>query len=110
MFFLKPLLLTLVFELLIAFLLGLRGKDLLLVFLANLITNPLLSLLVGGMNTFLSAGQIQLVVYLLLEPLIVLFEAFLFQHYLNKKRNGLLLSFLLNCGSILGGILWNLLF
>ena len=110
MFFLKPLLLTLIFELLIAFLLGLRGKDLLLVFLANLITNPLLSLLVGGMNTFLSAGQIQLVVYLLLEPLIVLFEAFLFQHYLNKKRNGLLLSLLLNGGSILGGILWNLLF
>lgn len=110
MFFLKPLLLTLIFELLIAFLLGLHGKDLLLVFLANLITNPLLSLLVGGMNTFLFAGQIQLVVYLLLEPLIVLSEAFLFQRFLNKKRNGLLLSLLLNCGSILGGILWNLLF
>ena len=110
MFFLKPLLLTLVFELLIAFLLGLRRKDLLLVFLVNLITNPLLSLLVGGMNTFLSAGQIQLVVYLLLEPLNVLSEAFLFQRYLNEKRNGLLLSLLLNCGSILGGILWNLLF
>lgn len=110
MTFLKPLLLTLFFEVLLAFLLEVRGKDLLLVFLVNLVTNPLLSLTVTALRAFLTVRQTFLIIYLLLEPLIVLTEACLYHRYMNEKRIFLLLSLLLNCGSILGGMLWNLFF
>ena len=107
MFFIKPLLLTLVFECALAVLLGMRGKDLLLVFLVNLVTNPLLSLTVAVLRLHLSVHRTNLVIYLLLEPLIILAEAWIYQRCLNQKRNALQLSLLLNCFAILGGILWN---
>ncbi|MDO5439147.1 MAG: hypothetical protein Q4F09_03855 [Erysipelotrichaceae bacterium] len=107
MFFLKPLLLTLVFECGLATVLRVRGKDLLLVFLVNLITNPLLSLTAAILYSRLSVHKTNLVIYLLLEPLIILAEAWIYRHCLSQKRNALLLSVLLNCFAILGGILWN---
>ncbi|MBQ2505410.1 MAG: hypothetical protein II526_03490, partial [Erysipelotrichaceae bacterium] len=73
--FVKPLLLTLLFEAGAALCLGMRNrKDLLLVVLVNILTNPPLVLLSNFLMYYLGIGRGQLITYLILEVLVVYIE------------------------------------
>ncbi|MBQ1812173.1 MAG: hypothetical protein II009_06055, partial [Erysipelotrichaceae bacterium] len=73
--FVKPLLLTLLFEAGAALCLGMRNrKDLLLVILVNILTNPPLVLLSNFLMYYLGIGRGQLFTYLILEVLVVYIE------------------------------------
>lgn len=103
---LRPLLVTLILEMVAAILWGVRVKrNLLVVALVNCITNP-------GLNLLLLVGGIyfpySVIRFLLLgmELLIVLSEGFLFRSFLENVKHPFLFSFCLNCVSFfLGGIL-----
>ena len=109
-FFLKPLLLTVVIEFVLAFLLGFRKRELLLCLFVNMITNPLLVLFSTLIFQQLGASSFYLLTYLVLEPLVILAEYRIYYYYLGKDRHPFVLSLLLNTGSILGGLLWNFIF
>lgn len=101
----KPLLLTILFELPAAFILGLRTKkELLLTVLVNIITNPLLVYLSLFLMYHLGIKTGTILTYALLEPLVVYSEYRIYQNHLSG-RNCLVLSLLLNLVSILGGLL-----
>ena len=108
--FLKPLLLTIVIELFLAYLFGLRRKELLLTVFVNMITNPLLVLLSILIYRQLGLQEFYLLTYLLLEPVVILAECWIYRYYLGRDRHPFVLSVLLNTGSILGGLLWNFIF
>ena len=109
---LAPLVLTLVVEMIGAAVLGVRGKkNYLLIFLINVATNLSLNLLLiqlkanGVLNTGLP------LIYLVLEPLVVVIEGLVYKNYLEDGRNPFLLSLILNLMSIvIGGLLWKSVF
>ena len=108
--FLKPLLATVAIEAAGAFCLGVRAaRDLALVALINLITNPLINLaaLLLRQSGFLYA---EAVIYLLLEPLVVLVEYLLYRAHLESGIRPFRLALLLNAFSAIGGLLWGMLF
>ena len=98
--------LTLILELAGALLFGLRQKrDLLLVVLVNVLTNPLVVLIC---NLFLILSSVPIPWYwiLLLEVMAVLSEGFLYHKGLSRKPiHPLLLSLILNGISYIGGLL-----
>ena len=107
----KCLSLTIILELLIALLLGIREKkDILNVILVNIITNPLV---VSISTLFLINGGIKAhdISEYILEVLAVISEGFIYNKYLKyKKINGYLLSFILNLLSYsIGYIIMNLI-
>lgn len=105
--FLVPLALTELFELSGAYLLGIRKKrDLLLILLVNMMTNPALSLCGILLYRVFPIDTVMGIVYWLLEPLIILFEGRMYQIFLGKEHP-YCLSFILNMISITGGMLWN---
>ncbi len=108
--FIKPLVLTLLFELSAAFLLGLRRKELLLVFLVNVITNPALVLICVFLMYNLGRGIIYLSVLLVLEMLVVYVEYLYFRNYLPDRKSPLFLSLILNLVSFIGGLLCQLFY
>ena len=108
--FIKPLFLTLLFELSAAFLLGLRRKGLLLVFLVNVITNPSLVLVCAFLMYNLGRGTFYLSVLLILEILVVYIEYLFFRNYLPDRKNPLFLSLVLNLVSFIGGLLCQLFY
>ncbi|MGN0388750.1 MAG: hypothetical protein ACI4ER_08020 [Suilimivivens sp.] len=92
------LLLTLVTEFPMAFLFQARGKDLLLVFLVNILTNPavvLVSTLTGD----------RIFVQIILEVIAVLAEGFYYNKYSIYMRKGFLCSFCCNLVSYGVGLL-----
>lgn len=96
--------LTLLLEIGVALLLGLRRKDLLVVALVNVVTNPVVVL---TLNLCLLSG-ITPPWYLVaaLEAAAVVTEGFLYGSCLSRKLcNPFLLSILLNAISYLGGLL-----
>lgn len=102
----KSLGLTLALELPAGALLGYyRWKDLLLIFLVNVLTNPLLGLILDGI--YLGLGifpgwQIMLP----LETLVVLAEGWLYRGRLSREGlDPFLLSLILNAISYLGGMM-----
>ena len=101
----RCLLLTIVFETSIAFLIGLRKKDLLNVILVNIMTNPLVVSVPVYFN--LAYGlKSRNVVLLILEIVTVIVEGLIYKKYLNyKKINGMWLSLLLNASSYLLGVI-----
>ncbi len=105
--FILPLVLTVVIECLVARLFGIRKRsDLLTVMLANTITNPLVNLISYLLFHFGLAALIRrMIVYLILEPLIVVVEAGIYRYNLDEEINGWLLSLAANLTSILGGLL-----
>ena len=105
--FLVPLILTEILEGIGAVLLGIRGrKNLLLIFLANMITNPALTLCGALLYRRLSMNAVLAVIYLILEPLIILAEGKIYESYLEEKHP-YRISFILNLISMIGGVLWN---
>ncbi len=109
MIFLKPLVLTVLFECGTAFLMGLRKKDLFLVLLVNVVTNPVLVLFCVIMMYHLGIGKAYLITYLVLEPMVVYVEYRFYRAFLKHETDVLRLSLLLNIASITGGILCQLL-
>lgn len=92
------LLLTLVTEFPVAFLFQAKGKDLLLVFLVNTLTNPavvLVSTLAGD----------RIFVQIILEVMAILAEGFYYNKYSTYIRKGSLCSFCCNLVSYSVGLL-----
>ena len=94
--------LTLVLELFAAAVLGLRGRDLLFVVLANVVTNPVLVSVTTLVFTLrgLTTYYVSLVFF---EAAAVLTEGLIFKFALKPKLNPFLLSLLLNVFSALIG-------
>ena len=105
--FIKPLILTILFEELGAILLlRIRDrKDLLLVLLTNIITNPLLVYFSLMLMYYLDIGTGRIITYLILEPLVVFAEYMIYKKYLISRNDYLTVSLVLNLFSIMGGIL-----
>lgn len=103
--YLKPLILTIIFECIAGFLLGLRNKDIVLVIMVNIITNPLLVYICVTLMYYLGIDKAYLITYLLLEPIVIVVEWLIYRQYLSKKMNYLLLSVILNIVSIIGGLI-----
>ena len=105
--FLLPLLLTEVIEIGIGCIIGIRKKwDVLLIFLVNIITNLSLNLLLFILRSkgFIDEGY--LLIYLVLEPLIILVEWLFYRWFMECEKNKLMISIVLNLCSIIGGLLW----
>ena len=101
---LKSLGVTLILELAAGVLLGYRsGRDLLLIFLVNVLTNPLLGLILDGIYLGLGIFPGWLIL-LPLEGAVVLSEGMLYRRRLSRESmNPFLLSLILNAISFLGG-------
>ena len=107
--FVKPLLLTLLFEVGTAWCLDMcNRKDLLLVVLVNILTNPPLVLLSNFLMYYLGIGRGQLITYLILEVLVVYIEYRIYKACLLFEFDPFKLSLILNGISILGGLLCQL--
>ena len=103
----KCLITTLVIETMIAFIIGIRKKDILNIVLINFITNPLIvSLTVYfGFNYGIKAEKIAIIV---LEILVLITEGFLYSKFLEyKKINGFIISLILNFSSYFIGKIIN---
>ena len=108
--FVKPLLLTIIFEMTAAYLLGIRNrKDILLVILLNILTNPVLVLISSFLMYHEGVKTGRLLTYAVLEPLVILTEYYFYHRYLTAGKNAFLLSLVLNLVSILGGLLCQML-
>ncbi len=104
--FIKPLFLTILLETAAAYLLGIRNrKDILLVILLNILTNPILVLFSLFLMYHLGVKTGCLLTYVLLEPLVIFSECYFYRKYLISRKNPLLLSLILNLISIIGGLL-----
>lgn len=105
---LQSLLLTLTVELFLAFALGVRhGKDLFIVALVNLLTNPVVNYCSYWAIYFFTARSVCTVLIMLALELSAVFVEFLiYRRLLTYDRIGKLkLSFLLNGASFLMGVL-----
>lgn len=92
------LLLTLVTEFPVAFLFQAKGKDLLLVFLVNILTNPAVVLV-----STLTGDRVSL--QMILEGMAILAEGFYYNKYSTYIRKGFLCSFCCNLVSYGAGLL-----
>lgn len=92
------LLLTLVTEFPVAFLFQAKGKDLLLVFLVNILTNPAVVLV-----STLTDDRVSL--QMILEGMAILAEGFYYNRYSTYMRKGFLCSFCCNLVSYGVGLL-----
>ena len=103
------LVLTLILELLLSFILGLRKQDLLFVALVNIITNPILNLL-SALIYISYNGTYYLITLIVLEILAFITEGLIYIKVLSyKKIKPILLSLILNMFSFAVGTLINLL-
>lgn len=104
------LLLTIIIEVVIALILGVRDKkDLLNIVLVNILTNPLVVVIPIYFNYEygLLGRNISLFI---LEILAFAIEGLIYIKVLNYKRiNGLLLSLILNLASYFSGVIYNLI-
>lgn len=108
--FIKPLLLTIILEGVVAYIMGLRSsKEQILVALVNIITNPLLVYVSLFLMYHEGIQTGRVLTYLVLEPLVILVEYLIYRSCL-KNRNCFVLSLILNIISIIGGLLWQMLF
>ncbi len=107
---LKCLLLTIIIELLIAFILGVRDKkDIINVILVNVITNPIVVITPVIIYIYIGSTFSRISLYIL-EILTVLVEGLIYKKVLSyKKINPILLSLILNVSSFLIGELINML-
>ncbi len=101
--FVISLLLTLLIECGLARLLRIKGKDLLLVFLVNVMTNPaavLLSILTGVVRW----------IQFFIEAVVIFTEGCYYKKYSRRIERGMLVSMLLNGVSYGLGLLFNIVF
>ncbi len=105
---LRSLVCTLVIEIILAIILRVRKKsDLLIIALANVMTNPLVVSL-GFLSGFFFGTKVRIICMIFLELFAFVSEAVVYKFALNQKKlNPFLLSLLLNAASYLSGILIN---
>ena len=109
-YYLKPLFLTILFEGTAACLMGYRTlSEQLRILFINAITNPLLVYFSLVLMYHLGTGKSTYLIYLFLEPLVILIE-YLYYRRIFSGGNCFLLSVMLNLISILGGLLCQKLF
>ena len=101
------LMLTIILELLLSIILGLRKKDLVYVILVNILTNPLLNSITTFMYIkYLKNGYV--ISIIILEILALLTEGLIYKRVLYyQKINPFVLSLILNIFSFLMGLLFN---
>ena len=101
------LLLTLVIELAVSLILGVRDKnDILVIALANIITNPVAVYIYGCISKYSSAIMIMIGTVILIETAVVIIEYLIFKRYLSLKRiNPFLFSFIINALSFFIGMI-----
>lgn len=99
-FMLRSLMCTVIIELLVAIILGIKNKkDILNVILVNIITNPLVCVIPVYYNFFYSL-KARNIVLIILELLTLLFEGYTYNKYINfKKINPFIVSLILNSSS-----------
>jgi len=103
--YLKPLLLTVLFEGIAACIMGYRSvREQLYILFINAVTNPLLVYFSFLLMYHIGIEKGNLIIYLLLEPLVILTE-YLYYRKVFPGRNCFLLSLILNLISIVGGVL-----
>ena len=103
----RSLVITLLVECLIAIILGYRKRDLLNVFLVNVLTNPIVNSITIAVNYYLGIKYRNMAL-LILEIMAFLIEGFIYHKYLEKRKiNGYVLSFILNSCSYLIGLIIN---
>lgn len=106
----KCLLLTIIIELSLALILGVRDKkDIINVILVNVITNPIV--VMSQILLYLNFGYtIEVIGIVILEILVVPIEGLIYKKVLNyKKINPFILSLILNASSlIIGGFINNI--
>ena len=104
----SALLITLIIEISVALLIGLRNpKDVLNVALVNVLTNPIVvfSAFISG---FIFGSRIQLIVTVILEIAVLIKEALIYRKTLLTKRiNPFVVSLILNGVSFFGGEIIN---
>lgn len=100
--------LTVIIEIVLAIVFGLREKkDIINVILVNFITNPIVSTVPFFFNIFYGLYYRNIVLFIL-EILTVIIEGFVYNKYLSfKKINPYMLSLLLNVGSYFIGNIIN---
>ena len=104
---LRCLIITIVVECGFALILGYRKKDILNVFLVNVLTNPLLNSLVVFINFYYGLKWRNISLYVF-EIIVLFVEGIIYQKYLEKRKiNGFILSLLLNLASYGIGLLIN---
>ena len=106
----RNLILTVLIELLLALIIGIKSKkDIIIVILVNLFTNPLVTIIPFIFNIYcgIMYKKISLII---LEILVVLLEGYIYKKSLNiKKLNPYLLSLILNISSYGVGLIINYL-
>jgi len=108
--YLKPLILTIIFEGIGAYILGLKTKkELLFTVLVNIITNPPLVCFSLFLMYYFGIEKGTIITYAILEPLVVYVEYLLYKNYLSAK-NSFMLSLTLNLFSVIGGLLCQKIF
>ncbi len=99
---------TIIIELTIGIIVGIRDKkDILNIILVNLLTNPLLVSITYAVNIYYGL-KVKYITIVILELLVIVIEGLIyFKNLKYKKINGFLISFILNIGSYFLGILIN---
>ena len=107
--FLRPLLRTVLIEAAAVWLIGIRNrKDLMLVVLVNVLTNPLLHLFARLFRMVLSGTAASVLVLAVLELLVVLAEGWIYEKG-SEISHPYRISLILNMCSLTGGLLWSFL-
>ena len=108
---LYSLIITLIIECLIGLILGYRKKDLLNIFLVNVLTNPLLNAIVGSVNYYFGL-RVRTIVLIILEIIVVIIEGFIYYKYFERRKiNPYIVSLILNITSYgLGRIINNFIY
>lgn len=110
---LKPLIPTIIIESIVAYILKIRNKDELInIALINIITNTILTLIIQSIVYYFGIDSINVLTYIIvpiLEIIIIVIESILFKKYLKESRNYIVISFILNISSYIGGIIWKLI-
>lgn len=101
-YYLVPLVLTVLSEGILAAFLRFKKEEQHMLFLINLLTNPLLNMITGTVS-LLRGEAVPLVFVLCLEALVVLSEGLLLRRLVPERKHPFLLSLLLNAGSYLFG-------
>ncbi len=106
MYLLRIALLNALIEMSIGYVIGVRkGKDQLLIFLTNLVTNLILNTTYVYLYPLMGKTA-TMMVYTVGEPLVILSEYFLYRSYMETEVNHFRLSLISNLITVMIGALW----
>ncbi len=109
-YILRSLICTILIESIVAYFIGIRKKDLLIVFIVNLITNPIVNIVSFLINLYYGLFYRNIVLFIL-EILAFLFEGIVYKKKLfYKKLNSFIISLILNMSWYGIGLIINYLF